>query len=238
MRVSVLIPTHNRAGLLRRTLTSIVGQSHEDLEIVVLGDDCTDDTERVVRWFDDRRIRYLESGRPCGECVARNILVSEASSEVICWQDDDDVSNKYRIEYQLNALRKHKASFVRCGASLLTQDGKVNWEEWPRLQKCPKFVTPNTMTWTKHAKENPYHEIMFGCDILWELEAILRYGEGVILNKILYYRDLQPHDRVTKVYQAQDDFDERMAWQRSQREQLLGKVRKIVPNWPRIRVVE
>jgi len=238
VRVSVLIPTHRRPKLLKRALKSIVCQTHKDLEIIVYGDACGDKTRRVIDWFEDDRITYLSGNETIGECRARNLLVGKATAPVVAWQDDDDVSNIHRIEYQLRALEDNCAPFVRCGAKLLWEDTKYNPLESPKHQKCPKFVTPNTMTWTKHLRDNPYHEIMFGCDILWELEVIARYGIGVSVQRVLYYRDMMPHDRVTKVYQELDDFDEKMDWQRKKREELGDTISGIAPRWPKIDTVD
>ena len=233
MKVSVLIPTHRRPKLLKRALKSIVAQTHKDLEILVYGDACTRATEGVVNWFHDGRIRYLSGQTVLGECKVRNLLANEAISEVVCWQDDDDISNIHRVALQLKALKG--VPFTRCGSRLLWDEKPVEFRETPKIQNHPKFVTPTTMTWRKYLIENPYHEIMFGCDILWELEAMLRYGEGRAVPKILYYRDMVPQDRVTKVYQELDDYEERMEWQKTKRTELTSalKIRGFT-EWPSI----
>lgn len=58
-RVSVIVPTYNRCTLLRGALESVCGQTHRNLEIIVIDDASDDDTEMVVRSVGDPRIRYL-----------------------------------------------------------------------------------------------------------------------------------------------------------------------------------
>jgi len=59
VRVSVVVPTYDRASVLLRAIDSVLAQSHEHLELLVCDDGSSDDTKRVVAAYDDDRIRYL-----------------------------------------------------------------------------------------------------------------------------------------------------------------------------------
>jgi GT2 family glycosyltransferase len=88
VRVSVVVPTHDRAGLLPRALASVRRQTFTDHEIIVVDDGSTDDTERVLRDL-GVPLRYLRQ-RHAGVSAARNRGVAAARGEWIAFLDSDD----------------------------------------------------------------------------------------------------------------------------------------------------
>ena len=99
-----MIGTWNDAPSLPRGIESLLSQTVEDLELLVVDDGSTDDTEDVVASVEDPRVRYLR--RP-HEGIARtlNAGVAEARAPVIAVQDADDWSLPNRLERQLEVLR-------------------------------------------------------------------------------------------------------------------------------------
>jgi len=70
--VSVVIPTYNRAHLVGRAIRSVLNQTYQDFEIIVVDDGSTDNTEEVVKSFNDPRIRYIRHEENRGGSAARN----------------------------------------------------------------------------------------------------------------------------------------------------------------------
>ena len=83
-RVSVVIPTRNRAHLLRRAIESALGQTFADLELIVVDDASEDQTETVVREIDDPRVRYIRCEVQRGAPAARNTGIRAARGQVPC----------------------------------------------------------------------------------------------------------------------------------------------------------
>ena len=92
MRVTVAICTWNRAHLLRQTLEQLTGVRIPDglqWEVLVIDNNSTDDTQQVIRKFDEvLPIRSVMEAVP-GQCNARNRALVESDSELILWTDDD-----------------------------------------------------------------------------------------------------------------------------------------------------
>ena len=88
--VTVVLPTHDRAKLLRRAIDSVLSQDYQDLELIVVDDASTDDTQTVVQQFADQRIRYVRLADRQGATAARNAGISAARGEFIGFQDSDD----------------------------------------------------------------------------------------------------------------------------------------------------
>jgi glycosyltransferase involved in cell wall biosynthesis len=123
--VSVVIPTWNRGQLLvERTLPSVLNQSYQNLEIVVVGDHCTDDTEERINQLNDPRIRFHnlpERAKYPADQVARwrvagsvplNHALELAQGKWIAALDDDDVFMPDHIEVLLRHAQSHNLEFV------------------------------------------------------------------------------------------------------------------------------
>lgn len=97
---SVVVPTHNRAELLKQAIDSVLGQTFGDFELLVVDDHSTDHTQDVVHAFEDPRIKLLVNDRTPGGAGARNVGVFEARGEWIAFLDDDDVWLPQKLERQ------------------------------------------------------------------------------------------------------------------------------------------
>jgi hypothetical protein len=87
--LSIVICTFNRAERLGELCTKLLAEQGADYEILVVDDGSTDDTEAVVRAFDDERVRYVHQTNG-GLSVARNTGLREARGEIVAFVDDDD----------------------------------------------------------------------------------------------------------------------------------------------------
>lgn len=89
-KVSVIIPTYNRADLLRTAISSALNQTFSDFEIVVVDDRSTDHTQDIIKSFKDNRIKYILNTGKKGPSAARNSAILMSKSEYIAFLDDDD----------------------------------------------------------------------------------------------------------------------------------------------------
>jgi len=109
--VSVIIPTRNRAHLLHRTLESVLKQSSENLEVIVVDDGSTE----AVAASADPRVRVLRSPKPTGVSAARNRGIAGARGEWIAFCDDDDLWAPNKLQEQLTAAGRAGANWAYAG---------------------------------------------------------------------------------------------------------------------------
>src|SRR5215510_1296377 len=82
-KVSVIIPTHNRAEFLRSAITSVLNQTFQDFEIVIVDDASKDHTREVIAGFNDLRIKAIHNQVSKGAAGARNIGLLHTDCEYI-----------------------------------------------------------------------------------------------------------------------------------------------------------
>jgi hypothetical protein len=97
--VSIVIPTRDRPGLVRRAIASALTQTLQSVEILVVDDGSLD----PVAPPDDGRVRVIRQQRPRGPCTARNVAMAAARGRWITFLDDDDELERHMLEVSLRA---------------------------------------------------------------------------------------------------------------------------------------
>ena len=117
-RVSVILPAYNRADLVGRAIDSVLAQTWQDLELIVVDDCSTDDTRAALeRYRDTPRVRLVFSDTNRGGSGARNLGIAHATGALIAFQDSDDIWLPHKLAAQVAALDSNpRAGLCYCGA--------------------------------------------------------------------------------------------------------------------------
>jgi glycosyltransferase involved in cell wall biosynthesis len=122
-RVTVVIPTYNRAHYLCEAIQSALNQSYTDFEIVVADNASTDNTAEVVAGFKDPRIRYYRHHTNIGMTLNWQFTFSQASTEFVAALPDDDLHLPDHLATAIEALDKHPAAaYYTCLAEYFGRD--------------------------------------------------------------------------------------------------------------------
>lgn len=125
--VSVILPTYNRSAELGKAMQSVLDQTYQNLELIVVSDGSTDETEQVVKGFTDPRVRYVRSEKNGGLAYARNLGIREAKYDLLAFHDDDDLWKAEKLQKQVDALihSDEKTGFCYCEMSYIMLDGQT-----------------------------------------------------------------------------------------------------------------
>lgn len=132
--ISVIIPTHNRSELLIRAIQSVLNQTYENLEILVVSDGSTDNTEIVMGKLleQDERIRFINYQPAKGGNYARNLGIKESLGEYVAFLDDDDEWISTKLEKQLNILiHNPNIGIVYTGIKSIYVNESLDYENIP-----------------------------------------------------------------------------------------------------------
>jgi glycosyltransferase involved in cell wall biosynthesis len=112
-KVSVIIPTFNRAAFLKTAVQSVLKQNYDNFEIIIVDDNSQDNTQAVVKKFSDERIRYTRHQQNKGVSAARNTAIKASKGEYIAFLDDDDEWVSEKLKKQVEIIEK--SSVKVCG---------------------------------------------------------------------------------------------------------------------------
>jgi len=107
MKVSVVIPTYNRAEFLKRAIESVFKQTFQDFELIIVDDGSTDKTKEVVNSFWSDKIKYIYQENSGGAARPKNTGIKVATGEYIAILDDDDEWLPEKLEKQVRFLDEH-----------------------------------------------------------------------------------------------------------------------------------
>lgn len=118
-KVSVIIPSYNRAHLLSRALKSVLNQTFQDFELIVVDDASTDGTGQLTSTFGDERIRYIRHDTNKGSNASRNTGLRHARGEYVAFLDSDDEWLPEKLEKQMQVFKRgsEKLGLVSTGYS-------------------------------------------------------------------------------------------------------------------------
>lgn len=134
--VSVVIPTHNRVDLLPRAIESVLKQTYDNFEIIVVSDGSTDNTEEVVKKYadNDSRVKYIGYMPARGGNVARNIGIEASQGEYVAFLDDDDEWLSEKLSKQVGLLEKDdNVGMVYTGVHIIYVNEKVEYNSMSKV---------------------------------------------------------------------------------------------------------
>ena len=125
-KVSIIIPTYNRAYCIERSIKSVLEQTYQEFELLIVDDGSSDNTQDVVNSIEDERIRYVPMPENKGVAAARNEGIRQAAYEYIAFQDSDDVWKPDKLEKQMQVLCENLwAGMVYCAYEGHREDGNM-----------------------------------------------------------------------------------------------------------------
>ncbi|WP_342641742.1 glycosyltransferase [Rhodoligotrophos ferricapiens] len=123
-RVSVVLPTYNRAHSVGRAISSVLAQEFGDFELIIVDDGSTDETEAVIRGFVDDRLIYLKQDVNLGVNAARNRAIAAATGELVCFLDSDDEFLPHKLRTVVDYFEAQPETALLIDSFELSKAGK------------------------------------------------------------------------------------------------------------------
>lgn len=130
-KISVVLITYNHAKFISEAIDSILRQTHDNLELIIIDDGSTDNTMQKISEFRDPRLT-VTTQKNAGPSVALNVGIDVCQGDFIALMSGDDVSDSNRLHTQLNQLEMHAADIVFSRPEIIDANSQVlGWEAYP-----------------------------------------------------------------------------------------------------------
>jgi len=113
-KISIIIPTYNRANIISKAIKSCLKQTYNSIEIFIIDDCSKDNTKEVIKKINDTRIKYIKLLKHKGASYSRNVGIKKAKGTYISFLDSDDVFLPEKLKLQLNNLINHNSDLDFC----------------------------------------------------------------------------------------------------------------------------
>ncbi|GEO10995.1 glycosyltransferase family 2 protein [Segetibacter aerophilus] len=162
--ISIILPVYNAAKYVGEAINSLLEQTFQDFELLIINDGSYDSSEEVVLSFIDSRITYVKNENNQGLVDTLNRGIELARGKYIVRMDADDICVPLRLEKQFTWLEKNlSTSVVSCHISFIDESGKVtgDWEEDVNTVSCREIK--QKMAW---ANCIAHPTVMFRADLI------------------------------------------------------------------------
>lgn len=149
--VTVVIPTYNCAYSLSRAIESVLNQTYQNTELIIVDDCSTDNTEEIVKKLSDSRIQYIRHPENRGVSAARNTGIKNSKGDFIALLDHDDEYLPKKIEKSLKVFKNAPENVGMVWSNLWNvnkekKEKKIVFLKY-RLEDAKKWVFPVPSTW-------------------------------------------------------------------------------------------
>ncbi|HLD69252.1 MAG TPA: glycosyltransferase family 2 protein, partial [Candidatus Omnitrophota bacterium] len=132
--ISVLMALYNGGEYLKQSIKSVLDQTHDDFEFLIVNDCSTDDSLKIIESFHDKRIKVHNNAKNLGQTPSLNIGLKLARGDYFARMDADDVAFPQWIQSQVNYVEKHPGySVVSSYAVAIDEENKIK-----KLYKPPQ----------------------------------------------------------------------------------------------------
>ena len=198
--ISCIIPVYNGERFLREAVASILGQSHESIEVIVVDDGSTDGTAEIARSYGSR-VRYVHQDN-AGPAKARNHGIDLARGAFVAFLDADDRWHQEKLSRQLGRFRErpelaYSVTLVQNFWEAEVAEERDRLEDHTRAQPIPGYVTDTLMVPKSWMDETGGFDDSFahGDAADWISRVELKGGVGELLEEVLVYRRLHAENR-------------------------------------------
>lgn len=214
-RISIIVPVYNVENYLAKCLGSLVNQTHQNVEILVINDGSRDNSGEIIKSFEDKypdKIKAFSKDNG-GLSDARNFGIDRATGDYIGFVDSDDYVTETMFEEMLHLAQKHRAEIVICNIQKVDENGSVT-QKLTQIPNMPEkikledhfsvFSDISYFACNKLFKKELFNQKRFKKGVHFEdiqlIPQLLLECETIAQTQNFHYQYLERTDSITKTH--------------------------------------
>ncbi|WP_336688193.1 glycosyltransferase family 2 protein [Chryseobacterium bernardetii] len=214
-RISIIVPVYNVENYLAKCLGSLVNQTHQNVEILVINDGSKDNSGEIIKSFEDKypdKIKAFSKDNG-GLSDARNFGIDRATGDYIGFVDSDDYVTETMFEEMLHLAQKHRAEIVICNIQKVDENGSVT-QKLTQIPNMPEkikledhfsvFSDISYFACNKLFKKELFNQKRFKKGVHFEdiqlIPQLLLECETIAQTQNFHYQYLERTDSITKTH--------------------------------------
>ncbi len=155
--VSIIMPSWNTGSYIKESIKSVIAQTYENWELIIVDDCSTDETDKIIEGIKDKRIKYLKNEKNIGAALSRNRAICESKGEWIAFLDSDDLWNPEKLEKQISFMNENEYVFSYHDYEKIDEKSKplniyVTGPNIVTMRKMYNYGYPGCLTFMYNAK--------------------------------------------------------------------------------------
>jgi glycosyltransferase involved in cell wall biosynthesis len=173
---SIIIPTYNRACIIRRPIDSIIAQTFTDWELIIVDDGSTDHTQEIVDSYNDSRIKYIWQENQ-ERSAARNHGITLATGIWLCFQDSDDEYLPEHLQVLFEGIQAFpEYKIIRTGLHIYENERYIGKSGIESMNKYDQFPYDSIQVFTFHSSILEYNQFEVNYFNAEDLHFLLKIG--------------------------------------------------------------
>ncbi|WP_419495357.1 glycosyltransferase family 2 protein [Chryseobacterium bernardetii] len=214
-RISIIVPVYNVENYLAKCLGSLVNQTHQNVEILVINDGSRDNSGEIIKSFEDKypdKIKAFSKDNG-GLSDARNFGIDRVTGDYIGFVDSDDYVTETMFEEMLHLAQKHRAEIVICNIQKVDENGSVT-QKLTQIPNMPEkikledhfsvFSDISYFACNKLFKKELFNQKRFKKGVHFEdiqlIPQLLLECETIAQTQNFHYQYLERTDSITKTH--------------------------------------
>lgn len=143
-KISIIIPTYNRKDIIINSIQSVLNQTYKNIEVIVIDDCSSDNTDNEINKIKDNRFRYIKIRKNKGSNYCRNLGIKKATGQYISFLDSDDKMLNNKLEKQIINMKINKSNFDFCKIRIyINNNNNLNKLDIPKEKQIKNILNGN-----------------------------------------------------------------------------------------------